>query len=394
MSKFKGFSPLKHRAAAFFILWVALSAVVSGCSTHPRSGGAPTARDTENLAMIPRLASVPCERVWSDTDAAIEFAGSLGPDGLLVGTAGGIVVRRRPSEVRCWSFSGHPQPFLAGAVGSGAVFVQDRSLGVVVYNPLDGGVLAYTSLIATRVKAIAASGDSVLLGGVDGVVYRWFWRGPTRVDADGAPRQIERYIGHSAPIESLVWHPSGATFFSGDANGIASGWEVYEEDRFGGAFDRTRSEGPFFTAKVTRTVLTRPLMGEAVSQLAISEDGSVLALGTPGGNLELWRVAGLELMDSVIAGKASILKGRVSEPVSLVLDRGVSELAVLDRLNRVTSFPLTLGLDKLGIGQSYSFAAPTRTDSIRGETGARFLLRLDGRAKLVSIKAELKDPRR
>jgi hypothetical protein len=78
----------------------------------------------------------------------------------------------------------------------------------------------------------------------------------------------------------------------------------------------------------------------------------------------------------------------------MVLNRGLSELAVLDRLNRVTSFPLTLGLDKLGIGQSYSFATPTRSDSIRGEPGARFLLRVDGRAKLVSIKAELKDPRK
>jgi len=314
------------------------------------------------------------------------------------------------AQAYCYSAK---QEFTAALVANGMLFGQTKDLSVVVYDLQTGRLLNLSTKIVTRLRALSALGDSVLLGGLDGIIYRWWWRGAKRLDHAGAPMQIERYIAHGASIEALAWLPNGKTFFSADASGAVNGWQVFEQDSLGGAYDKSKSAGHLFTAKATRTALSRTAaMQSPVTQLLIVENtltsdhdtvGSdansyLLLVAAADATVELWEIQGLQMLDSVAlnsapetsndlkTGNYSELKTRLSTHTGALrsvvsirpktaaqnkaaqqqANRNTSlEIALLDRSGQLTKLSVQAQLDKLGINRSVAISVKEtkRTDA-------------------------------
>jgi|GEM_PF-6178594 len=310
------------------------------------------------------------------------------------------------AQAYCYSAK---QEFTAALVSSGMLFGQTKDLSVVVYDLQTGRLLNSSTKIVTRLRALSALGDSVLLGGLDGIVYRWWWRGAKRLDFAGNSMQVERYIGHGAAIEALAWLPNGKTFFSADASGAVSGWQVFENDMLGGAYDKSKSAGDLFTAKATRTALSRTTATRSpVTQLlilkntlnsdqnAVGSDANsyLLLIATADATVELWQIQGLKMLDSISLNSAeergkdlktgsdadsnarfsthtgaprSTVNISPTTPIQIKADRNSAlELALVDRSGQLTKLSVQAQLDKLGINRSLaiSIKESKRTDAL------------------------------
>ncbi len=137
---------------------------------------------------------------------------------------------------------------------------------------------------------------SLLIGGLDGRVYRWRF-----IDDQHAPtteareRMIERYIGHHTMVSGVVGHSVGRAFFSSDWDGRLIGWLTYTSDDHGGEYDKNIFKGRFYTDLPAAIVAERPA-DRGITSLAISKDGERVGLGTEDGHVEIWRVKGFSLV--------------------------------------------------------------------------------------------------
>jgi hypothetical protein len=175
--------------------------------------------------------------------------------------------------------------------------------GKVSIQKVGGNLLLSTeavlsSRIPTRILSLRFSnnGESLYIGGADGMVYRWRFRDEQRAtNVKDKQRCFERYVGASSSISAVVPHPQARLFFSADWDGGLNAWVPYDADVFNGAYDENLFAGRGYTDKVTRQRAARP-NGGALQDLDVSAKGRWLFACTEGGVIEVWKVRGFARM--------------------------------------------------------------------------------------------------
>lgn len=149
-------------------------------------------------------------------------------------------------------------------------------------------------------------GESLLLGGLDGKIYRWRLSGAEHgLLQTERTENLERYFGHSAVISALAMHSFGKIFLSGDWNGVLSIWALYDSDVAKGEFDSDLMPGKYFSESADRIKVDRALSDEIIA-IKLSLDGEIFALATAAGDIEVWKVRGVKKLASVKAHKGDI----------------------------------------------------------------------------------------
>ncbi len=204
-------------------------------------------------------------------------------------------------------------PFFASALSEDGRTVALSGRGVVrVTSLFDCRVIAETRSVLSRVGSLSFSpdGQSLLLGAFDGKVYRWrfseqvqFHRNPVLL--------FERYVGHGGVVSSVVFHPAGRVFFSGDWTGSLRAWLRYDEDDYRGRWDVVSVPGRFYTEIAVSASAAR--LPEAIEAVAVSKDAESLLSATRDGNLQLWSIRGF-------ANRGEV-KAHEGEVRSIALDR-------------------------------------------------------------------------
>jgi WD40 repeat protein len=112
----------------------------------------------------------------------------------------------------------------------------------------------------------------------------------TRADRE---KCFELYSAHQAVVSSVAAHPFGRAFFSGDWSGSLYAWLPYDQDDFGGEYDRNLFTGQFYAAPGTFIKAERTA-DRGITDITLTDSGEQLALGTQDGFVEMWRVRGFE----------------------------------------------------------------------------------------------------
>lgn len=136
-------------------------------------------------------------------------------------------------------------------------------------------------------------GKSLLVGGEDGKVYRWKLQ-----KSDSSEKQkieVERYIGHSAPVTALSYHPFSRMFFSADSVGTIAAWLSYDKDIFGGKYDERLTQTTFYTEDGPRA-LSAVADATTILLLRISKDGQNVFSALQDGRVQWSLVRGLKLV--------------------------------------------------------------------------------------------------
>lgn len=163
------------------------------------------------------------------------------------------------------------------------------------------------SKLKARIWSLAfePNGNSLIIGGSDGLVYRWNYTFSPSSSRD-EEKELERYVGHSGSVTSVVYHPQGRLFFSGDWQGILSAWLQYGSDAYGGNYDENLFGRRFFGEASTRRNASRNNR-ESIEHITISPDGRLMAVGCNNGGVELVSVRGF----NSVAWVAGAHKGMV-----------------------------------------------------------------------------------
>jgi WD40 repeat protein len=197
-------------------------------------------------------------------------------------------------------------PFYAAALSADGRMAALSGRGVVrVTSLLDCRVVAETRSVLSRVGSLSFSpdGQSLLLGAYDGKVYRWrfseqvqFHRNPVLL--------FERYVGHGGVVSSVVFHPAGRVFFSGDWTGSLRAWLRYDEDDYRGRWDAVSVPGRFYTEIAVSASAAR--LPEAIEAVTVSKDAESLLSATRDGKLQVWSVRGFANRGEVKAHEGEV----------------------------------------------------------------------------------------
>lgn len=267
----------------------------SGARTAPRGGGEDARPVNDGTASTPIGAP-----------SSLGFQSFLGFQWQEFNRA--LVSVDRSGEVVRWPVaSGRPgvklgrlpfKPLMAAfCPGKGLLGIVTRERAAVYsLSPLQE--LKAISIEHNPISALAfdLSGDSLLLGGMDGSVLRWLWR----TSSKSSRHSLERYIGPSSLISSLAYHPAGRVFFVGDLSGGFNAWLLYSADLFEGKYDRNIFRSPVFMDKSERLSAGQVIDG-AIDALAVSVDAEWIALGTAPGELFIWKARGFRKVAQVTA---------------------------------------------------------------------------------------------
>ena len=149
-------------------------------------------------------------------------------------------------------------------------------------------------------------GGILAVAGREGVLSLWDWAQRKRLGV---------LIGHQATVSALAFAPGGSRLASGDSAGVVNVWNVTDKRLITSL--QTRSSGqPMVTAValslsgdllatscfLSRVVMlwdgqsgrlrgTIPVSELGAAALAISSDGTMLAMAENGGSVRLWDVA-------------------------------------------------------------------------------------------------------
>ena len=168
---------------------------------------------------------------------------------------------------------------------------------------------------------------SLLIGGLDGRVYRWrFIDDQNASTTEERERMIERYIGHHTMVSGVVGHSVGRAFFSSDWDGRLIAWLTYTSDDYQGQYDKNLFKGRFYTDIPAAIVAERPA-DRGISSLSISKDGERVGLGTEDGHVEIWRVKGFSLL-----ARKNLHTGRV---ISVALSDDGTRIASVGKDSKV-----------------------------------------------------------
>lgn len=199
------------------------------------------------------------------------------------------------------------------------------SRDVKIYDLQTGEVIHSLEDLPSSVLSIDFSPDekAVLFGCTDGKVYQWDFqhKDPLLPLVSFTNADIERYVGHSAVISAVKYHPYGGSFFSADWNGVLSVWKPYPKDNIPDKLVNNIYPERFFSDEARRVVATRSST-EEISDLDITKDGEVLVLATSEGNLEFWRVRGLKKYATIKAHKGVIYDFDISPDGKSVVSCG------------------------------------------------------------------------
>jgi len=272
-------------------------------------------------------------------------------------TTGRAITVSKAGQVLLWTLKdGRRYELLS--LQSGIVksaFIEKRSLlavayptKLVLYSLNKQAELATLGSIKGSINDIAfdPDGNMLLIAASDGRVYQWqFYRlfkpelmhGLSPFEKD---KILEAYIGHSAVVSAVLYHPEGRFFFSGDWQGVVSAWLKYSSDPFGGEYDTSFFSGRFFAEEATRMTGSRSDQ-QAIDHLAISDDGQSLLVGVQSGFIELWSVRGLK-------GGASI-QAHTGILYDLAITADGSRAASVARDGHLKIWKLTLGISDSGL---------------------------------------------
>jgi WD40 repeat protein/tRNA A-37 threonylcarbamoyl transferase component Bud32 len=221
---------------------------------------------------------------------------AFSPDGSLLASGAGDLVRSEPGEVRVWDVAsgrevfhlrGHTDPIYGVSFSAdGRRLVSASQDHTVKVWDLDTGQEALTLRAhADTVSAVAFSPDDTRLATAcaDGTVK--VWDATPWVD-EKPPYEVQTLPGHGAAVFSVVFSPDGRRLTALSDNQIVCTWDV--------------DAGSELEAR-------RDAVGVEIYALALSPDGRLLATATTGG--DLW------LLDPVTRRRERTLSGNPTVPV-------------------------------------------------------------------------------
>lgn len=202
---------------------------------------------------------------------------------------------------------------LLGGLSSEGLFIWDMDNPPVVYRSLK-----------TRISSLQFVNDetALLLGGVDGRVYRWKF---LETDTPKKP-SLERYIGHGSVVSAVTGGIGSPIFFSGDWLGVISVWLPYDADRFGGRFDENIFGGGFFT-DINKVRETKKTDGAIESMIASTDR---IFVGLREGKIENWSIRGLRKKGSVMAHSGGVFNLEVGSVLVSAGRDGLIKIWTLD----------------------------------------------------------------
>jgi WD40 repeat protein len=178
--------------------------------------------------------------------------------------------------------------------------------------------------LLTRVSALAFHEDdsSLLIGGADGRIYRWHFNVALEsLSFEDLDRTLERYIAHQTSISAIAPLHTGRAFLSADWDGRLYAWLAYTADDQQGSYDRNLFGGRFFGGLGT-SMYTGRQPDRGITALALSENGSRLAVGTDDGYIEVWDVRGMEPTARVLNHNGRVVSVALSSDGSRVASLG------------------------------------------------------------------------
>lgn len=183
--------------------------------------------------------------------------------------------------------------------------------------------------LKTRFTALAFhdQDSALLIGGADGRVYRWrFLVEPIAQTFRERDQTLERYVAHQTAVSAVQPLYAGRAFFSADWDGMLYAWLAYTADDQGGSFDKNLFGGRFFGNEGSYLAAGR-VADRGITSMAISADGSRLAVGSDDGFVEIWQVRGFQLI-----ARASAHSGRV---IGVSLDETGSRVVSIGRDGKI-----------------------------------------------------------
>jgi WD40 repeat protein len=209
--------------------------------------------------------------------------------------------------------------YLLGDVGKGVSVIAFSSAAGLVAGADSNGIFVRSIVgsgeefrlqrLMTRVAVFEFSpeGDSLLIGGADGMVYLWRFKDEAmRLERDRPEWYLQRYPGLGTAVSSLKFHPNGKFFFGADLRGTVSAWQRYGLDDLRGRYDDNFSGDKFLTSKTVRTPV-RLGAGVAVDKIAIDPSNQFVAFGLQDGVIEIWKLRGIVYQHQVKAHDGQIL---------------------------------------------------------------------------------------
>lgn len=256
-------------------------------------------------------------------------------DGFAVSLSRSFVAAKRGKDIYIFS--------IASAIESNIGESKFKLLGVrkLEVSPLD--------------ISFEADGDSLLIAGSDGAVYRWKFFEKDGLTKDGA--LFEKYIGPSAAISVVKVSPLGRMFFTGDWDGAINGWLLNDADRQTGEYDKNYFTGQFVADSSIRVKFDRGGIISPAENLVLSGDGAKLVAAFRDGTIEYWNIRGPRRLASQTVHSSSITAMAISEDSKLVATAGrdakvnVIDLSACDSVEPWQSCALSIKrtIDQAGV---------------------------------------------
>jgi len=202
------------------------------------------------------------------------------------------------------------EPYFLGSVDGKEGIMDFASNGLVAFVAKTGisifsipraAIIATLNRLNTRIATLKFSldGDSLYIGGADGMVYNWRFAAELKdEDADRPEKLVHRYPGSSSVVNAIGFHPGGRVFFTGDWHGDVVAWQRYGTDKYEGQYDKNISGQRFFTGKHVRNRF-RIGNGTGVSHLISDQEGAYLYVGLFDGTIEVWKQRGIKAVASI-----------------------------------------------------------------------------------------------
>ena len=166
--------------------------------------------------------------------------------------------------------------------------------------------VAQLTRLKTRVNELALQSGSqaLVIAGADSRVYRWRFGDAGNLERG---KDLERFVAHSATVSTVAVHPYGRFFVSGDWQGRVIAWLGYDQDFFGGEYDRDLFGTRSLTDNPDRIV--RSVSGnKRIAAIEFTDDGKYFWVITADGVVEYWAVRGFERLAS-----AEVVRGPVEQ---------------------------------------------------------------------------------
>jgi WD40 repeat protein len=282
---------LGYKRACVVILpaLLVMTSVLPGCSrvrrNSPRSNNETSLQSSVPWTNFNKKIQVPI-------DPAVSLCAAISPDGKIIALGGRRLVLLRMSDL---------------LHGSDHMIILDRS----DQRPIKP-ILEFTTFPSYVVYSAAFSpnGKTIAAGCSDGTVKLW---------QISDKKLIKTFRGHMGIVSSVSFSPNGTVIASGGLDGTIKLWRVSNGERIRTLVDEYNTSGicsVAFSPKAT-TLVSGELNGRVklwyASQgkvktedigiprgpgwsTAFSPDGNLLALGTKGGTIELYRVSDSNLL--------------------------------------------------------------------------------------------------